>query len=86
MDIKTEIEKTKDALQQQRDEIRVQIHLAKLEAKEEWETTERKFHTLENKIRDITLDASEASKDVLASAKQLVDDIQDAYERIKRHL
>ena len=86
MDIKTEIEKTKDALQQQRDEIRVQIHLAKLEAKEEWETTERQFHTLENKIRDITLDASEASKDVLASAKQLVDDIQDAYVRIKRHL
>jgi len=86
MDIKSEIEKTRDALQQQRDEIRVQIHLAKLEAKEEWESTENQFHSLECKIKDISADASDASKNVIASAKQLLDDIQGAYHRIRRHL
>lgn len=86
MDIKSEIEKTRDALQQQRDEIRIQIHLAKLEAREEWESTENQFHALETKIKDISADASDASKDVIASAKKLLDDIQCAYHRIKRHL
>lgn len=86
MDIKTEIDKTWDGLQQQRDELKLQIHLAKLEAKEEWETTESNFHSLESKIKDIKGDASEASKDVVASAKQLLDDIQGAYHRIRRHL
>lgn len=86
MDIKTEIEKTKDALQQQRDEIKVQIHLAKLETRDEWDAAERQFQALESKIRDITADASDASKEISASAKKLVDDIQSAYQRIKRHI
>jgi len=64
----------------------VQIHLAKLEAKEEWENTENQFHLLEGKIRDIKADASDASKDIMASAKHLIDDIESAYHRIKRHL
>ena len=34
MDIQSELEKLKDGLLQQRDELRVQIGLAKLEAKE----------------------------------------------------
>ena len=86
MQIKSEIEKTRDALQQQRDELRVQLNLAKLEAKDEWESAERQFHALEGKLKEITVDASDASKDVLASAKHLVDDIQVAYHRIRRHL
>lgn len=86
MDIKTEIEKTRDALQQQRDEIKVQIHLAKLEVREEWNATEHQFHMLEEKLKNITFDTTDASKDVLGSAKQLVGDIQAAYHRILRHL
>jgi len=86
MNIKSEIEKTRDALQQQRDELKVQIHLAKLEARDEWETTEHQFHTLESKLKDITMDASDASREIAASAKQLIDDIQAAYHRIRRHL
>lgn len=86
MDIKAEIEKTRDALQQQRDEIKVQINLAKLEARDEWESTERQFLALETKIKDITHEASDASREIANSAKQLVDDIQEAYHRIRRHL
>ena len=86
MDIKSELEKTRDALQQQRDEIRVQIHLAKMDVKEEWESTETQFLALEAKIKEIKADASDAKKDIAASAKQLLEDIQAAYHRIRRHI
>jgi chromosome segregation ATPase len=86
MDVKAELEKTRDALQQQRDEIRIQIHLAKMDVKEEWEKTETQFHALEAKIKEITADASDAKKDIAASATQLFEDIQAAYHRIRRHL
>jgi len=83
---KSELEKVKDTLQQQRDELRVQVHLAKLEAKSEWDQAEQKFHALEGKLQNVSTEVSEASKDVLASARLLTEEIQHAYERIRRHL
>lgn len=62
------------------------MHLAKLEAKQEWENTENQFHSLESKLRDISADASGASKEIMASAKQLMEEIESAYHRIRRHL
>mgnify|MGYP006283893387 FL=1 len=86
MNIKSELERVKDTLQQQRDELRVQVHLARLEAKHEWDQAEQKFHALEGKLLNVSTEVSEASKDVLASAKLLTEEIHNAYERIRRHL
>lgn len=86
MDIPSELEKIKEGLLQQRDELRVQMGLAKLEAKDEWEKAEAKLDQFAAKLEGLGEEAKEASEDVLKSLKSLGDEIRNAYERIKNRL
>jgi len=43
MDIKKEFDELTDTLKQQRDKIEVQIHLASMEAKDEWKEGEKQW-------------------------------------------
>jgi len=81
-----ELEKLKEGLLQQRDELRVKTSLAKLEAREEWEKVEGKIDQLLAKFEGFGEEASEVSEDVLEKAKLVGDEIKAAYERIKAHL
>jgi hypothetical protein len=86
MDIQSELEKVKDGLLQQRDELLVQMGLAKLEAKEEWEKAEAKLEQFAAKLEGVGEEAKEASEDVLRSLKALGEEVKNAYERIKNRL
>lgn len=86
MNVQQEIEKFREGLQQQRDELVVQINLAKLEAKEEWEQTEAKLEELSLKLEAAAREARDASDDVWASAKMLGEEIKSAYARIRSRL
>jgi uncharacterized protein (DUF342 family) len=84
MDIQSELEKMKDGLLQQRDELRVQMGLAKLEAKDEWEKAEAKLEQFAAKLEDIGNEAKEASEDVFESVKSLGEEVKNAFERISK--
>ncbi len=86
MNIREELEKMKDNLIQQRDELKLKAGLAKLEAKEEWEQVEGKVEHFMAKLEDIGSEAAHASEDVLESAKKLGEEIKIAYDRIKKQL
>jgi hypothetical protein len=86
MNIKDELEKFREGLLQQRDELKLQINLAKMEAKEEWESTESKIDSFLAKLEAAGSEAKEASSDVLESAKALGEEIKSAYERIRKQL
>ena len=86
MNIQEELEKFRDRLLQQRDELRVQLNLAKLEAREEWEKTEVKLEHFKAKLEEVSGEAKEASEDIWASIKMLGEEIERAYKRIKSHL
>ncbi len=86
MSIREELEKLKESLLQQRDELQVKAGLAKLEVRDEWESIEAKVSHWVTKLEDIGGEASEASEDVLQSAKHLGEEIKAAYERIKTRL
>ena len=86
MNVQQEIERFRDGLLQQRDELIVQLNLAKLEAKEEWEKTEAKLEEFKARLENAAQEAEEASGDVWASAKLLGEEIRSAYERIKVRL
>lgn len=83
VDIKNELEKLRDGLLQQRDELKVQMGLAKLEAKQEWEKAEEQLDQFAAKLETIGNEAKEASEDVWESVKLLGEEIKNAYERIK---
>ncbi len=86
MNVEQELEKFREGLIQQRDELIVQMGLAKLEAREEWEKTEEKIESFLSKLEAIGSEAKEASGDVLESAKALGEEIKAAYERIRKQL
>jgi SMC interacting uncharacterized protein involved in chromosome segregation len=86
MNIREELEKFRDGLMQQRDELRVQLNLAKLEAEEEWKKTEEKLEEFKSKLAGIADEAKDASEDVWTSVKMLGEEIKSAYERIKSRI
>ena len=64
-------DRLKSALQQletERDELKLKLGLAKLEARDEWDTLEGKMDTLRGRMKVIGAEAREASSDVAAVA------------------
>ena len=72
-----------EKLRQERDEINLQIHLAKAETRDEWEHLERKWVNVQNKASSVGDVAGDASKDVIAATEMLGTELKKAYQRIK---
>lgn len=81
-----ELETLLDGLKQQRDELMVQLHLAKAETRDEWDELEKKLEHLRAKTAQAGGIAGEASKDVFAALQLAADEIRHGYERIRRLL
>jgi len=84
MDTREEMQKMLDSLAQQRDELIVQAHLAKLEAMEEWENMEGKLTQLRTKASLVGDSAEDTARNVKAAAKQLAEEIARGYDRIRK--
>jgi gas vesicle protein len=86
MNIRDSLQQVKEQLQQQRDELAVQISLAKMEAREEWEVAETKFAVFRAKLDEAADEAKDAAGDVMQSAAELGEELKRAYERVKSKL
>jgi hypothetical protein len=86
MSIRDNLEQVKQQLQQQRDELVVQVSLARMEAKDEWELAERKFAEFRDKLEGAADEAKDAADDVLGSALELGEELKRAYQRVKSKL
>jgi len=75
-----------EAIQRMRDELRVQIHLAKADARDLWERTERKLEEVEGKLKLVSKGAAEPLHDVAEVARGLLREIRDGYLRIRKSL
>ncbi len=73
-------------LTQQRDEINLQLHLAKAEVRDEWDKLEPKWEEVKGKIATVSEVASQTAESVTATAGLLADEIKAGYERIKKAL
>lgn len=80
------IEDMFEELKQQRDELRVQIHLANAEAKEQWQKLENKWDEIEPKLDMVGSDISKTADDVWGALGLMGEAIRDGYQRIKRNL
>ena len=72
-----------EKLRQERDELRLKMHLGKAELKEEWEALERKWEHLEGRMSGVAGEAREASREVGAAFGVLADELGEAYRRIR---
>lgn len=81
--IKQEYEKLVASLGRERDEIRVQIHLANMEAKAEWEGIEHKWVKMTSKGKQIGEAVGETSEEVGEEVKKIGEEIIKGYKRLK---
>ena len=79
-----EMKKLQDALLQQRDELRVRLHLAKADARDEWEGLEKKWAEAQVKFSQLQKTADESMGEIEAAARLLGDEILKGYDRIRR--
>ncbi len=73
-------------LKEQRDELRVQIHLATMEAKDEWDELEKKWQHLEPKLAEAKDGVVETTRTVGAGLEVVAEELGAAYRRIRERL
>lgn len=69
---------------QERDELRLKLHLARAEVREEWEKLEPRFAHLEARVREVSASASDATRDVGAALGLLGEELRHGYARIRK--
>jgi hypothetical protein len=83
-EFKAEVSDLLETLKRERDEIRVQLHLAQAEARDEWERMEKKWENFHGKAAAVGEVAAGASKDVGAAARVLGEELKKGYARIRK--
>ncbi|MCC6847010.1 MAG: hypothetical protein IT294_00815 [Deltaproteobacteria bacterium] len=70
-------------LKRQRDEIRVRMHLAKADARDEFERLEREWDHVRGKLGVIGEEAGKAAVEVGAALKLAVDELRNGYRKVR---
>jgi hypothetical protein len=86
MGIKEDFAALLEKLKTERDEINLKIHLASMDAREEFEETEKKWRQLQVKVADIADEARESSDEYIDKAKIIGDELKTAYRNITKRL
>jgi hypothetical protein len=83
-DAKDRLKGVLQQLETERDELKVKLGLAKLEARDEWDALEGKMDTLRGRMGVISAEAKEASSDVAAAAEVLAGEIKQGFSKIRK--
>jgi hypothetical protein len=75
-----------EKLEQERDELRVRLHLGKAEAREEWEKLEVRTAELRVRLDKAGDEAGEVMDDVGMAAKLLGEEIREGFVRLRKML
>jgi len=82
-DERSDFDRLVDELETQRDELLLKIHLAKAEAKDEWEELESKWQNLQERLPEVRNAASESADDIGAALGLVGEEIGKAYKRLR---
>lgn len=83
---KNELDRILQDLQRQRDELNLKMHLAKAEAKDEWQELERKWQEIKPKLDAAGGEAVKAGENVLTGLQLTLEEMRKGYERIRDRL
>ena len=84
MDKPSDFEELITSLERLRDELKLKIHLAAADARDEWEELERKLSHLRSKASTLGRVAEEAAGDVGEALEALGKELKKGYERLRK--
>lgn len=73
-----------DRLRQERDELRVKLHLATAEARDEWDKVEAKWSEVEGRMPQVKAELKDAGGNLKAAMEMAAEEIKTRYERIRK--
>ena len=73
-------------LREERDQLRVKVHLGAMEAKDEWVEREKKWQRLESRLGQAKDGAVESSQGVGENVGVVAEELKAAYQRIRERL
>ena len=80
------LEELISALEQQRDELALKIHLGKKEAKDEWEQVTTKLDELTESYKPVKIAMKESASNVTEALFNVGKEIQESFQRIRKSL
>jgi hypothetical protein len=81
-DLKAMLQKELEPLIKLRDELRVQMHLAKTELKQDWEKLEGTFQRVQDEVRYTGEQSKQPVREMSTAARALLDELKRGYERV----
>lgn len=82
--VREDFEKLLGKLAQERDELRLKIHLGKAEARDEWEKIEKRWQHLRGKSELVKDVVDDTAREIGDAAVQAAREIQRGYERLRK--
>jgi len=84
MSKRTDVKEVIASLERMRDEIKLKIHLAAADARDEWEELEKKLGHLRGKANTIGRVGKDAAGDVGEAVELLGKELKKGYERLRK--
>ena len=84
--IESEIKSELDSLRAARDEIRVQVHLGAVEAREAWEKAEKNWNHLEGRMKVLGEATQESLEEIGGAVEMLAEEIRRGYKHVRKLL
>ena len=81
--MKEQMDNTLETLAQQRDELKLKLHLLGMEARDEWEANEKIWHEVQSTAEEIRNSAGEAMDDVWVRFNTFTQELSDKYAKLE---
>ncbi|MCP5178969.1 MAG: hypothetical protein H6993_18620 [Pseudomonadales bacterium] len=85
-DTREKLEALLASLATERDELRLQLHLLKAEAREEWDAVEKKWAHFESRMERAGKSVRLSAGEIGAASETVAEEIGNAYRRLKQSL
>jgi len=85
-EVSEQITKALEHFKQQRDELQVQLHLAKAEAKDEWAKLETQWEDIKPKLEAAREEVGKTAVSVGDALSLAIDELKSGYERLRSRL
>lgn len=86
MTLQKDFENLLSKLNIEREELQLKLHLASMEAKDEFEDAEKHWQQIKEKAAEIADDSIETSEEFIAKAKIVGEELKETYQRIAKRL
>lgn len=83
---KKQLDEKLAALKRERDELALKVHLAKADARDEWQALQSKLEELDARVRPMAKVVGETASEVGTSLELAADEIKKGFERLRKML